>query len=424
MNNAKQITAKKNYKIHGVNFKDYIHGKRHGQEANKLEREAMADPFLQDAIDGYDSVQGSHSSAVEKLEKQLAPQTRRLDKRMWVWAAAAVLVLLIGIPLLLWQPGAKKDITVASSEPVKQESEIRTPAPQKDSVLVADNLARKTERKITPEPRIPQETTEEIAEAEPQKTLSLAPQNIDVQPEKKYADTKKAEEIPVQAEVSQPAVTGQLQGKVAGVAVSRQQAERNILIRGTTSLSGQKRISGRIVDETGEPIIGATITSKDNKFGATTDIDGNFHLTIPQKENETLLASYVGMKPQEIPLKENVGDVVMKSDDMALNEVVVVGYGTQKKQAVTGSATKIKAISPFGENEFRTYFEENYDKKICTQQPVSFVVEFYVDTNGHPGSINIKENNCPQLELEIKRLLLGSPQWSETDRRVTLKMEL
>lgn len=91
-----------------MNFKDYIKGQRHGKEANQWERKAMDDPFLQDAIDGYDSVEGDHLSVIEKLEKRVSTTRRGISRPLWIWAAVAVIVLLIGIPLLLLLPEQKK----------------------------------------------------------------------------------------------------------------------------------------------------------------------------------------------------------------------------------------------------------------------------------------------------------------------------
>ncbi|HBF96037.1 MAG TPA: hypothetical protein DDW66_07095, partial [Porphyromonadaceae bacterium] len=84
------------------------------------------------------------------------------------------------------------------------------------------------------------------------------------------------------------------------------------------------------MDEIGEPIIGATVNVKNTHLGAVTDMDGKFRLTVPKDEKGMLVASFIGMKNVEMPLKEHLGDVVMKSNDMALDEVVVVAFGTQK----------------------------------------------------------------------------------------------
>ncbi len=398
-----QITTNK------VNLKDYIHGKRHGKEANRLEREAMNDSFLQDAIDGFDSVPGDHIAAIEGLEKQLAPQSKRIDKRVWIWAAAAVFVLLIGIPFLLRQPNLK-DIQVASSETVKQE-ETTVLSPEKDTVLVADHSLPKQE-----EEKIVTAAPKEIAVQEIEVSKPVVTERADEVTEQEAAYPRQPERVVTTIEPEQISVARAVQ--------PRKEAFQGT-VAGVTTTSSTKTISGKIVDETGEPIMGATINIKDTQLGAVTDIDGKFHLTVPKEEKSNLIASYVGMKNVEIPLKDNVGDVMMKSDDMALEEVVVVAHGTQKRKSVTGSVSQVKDTIPvFGETEFKKYFKENYDKAICANETISVKVEFYVNGQGQPGSIVIKEISCPGIEIEIKRLLLGSPHWSETDWKVTLNMTI
>ncbi len=71
-----------------------------------------------------------------------------------------------------------------------------------------------------------------------------------------------------------------------------------------------------------------------------------------------ILSHQASLRNTENPLKENMGDIVMKSDDIALNELVVTGHGTQRKRTITGVATLSKEIHPtFGETEFKQYFE-------------------------------------------------------------------
>jgi TonB-linked SusC/RagA family outer membrane protein len=102
------------------------------------------------------------------------------------------------------------------------------------------------------------------------------------------------------------------------------------------------KISGTIVDASGEPIIGASVLVKGTKLGATTDIDGNF--AISNVNGSTLVISYVGMKTQEINISGKTHiDVVMQDNTEMLSEVVVVGYGTQKKETMTGAVTAIGA---------------------------------------------------------------------------------
>ena len=107
-----------------------------------------------------------------------------------------------------------------------------------------------------------------------------------------------------------------------------------------TTQSGQtKKITGTIKDENGEAVIGANVSVKGTTTGTITDIDGNFSLEAQQ--GATLLISYIGYETQEITVgSQSVYSIRLSEDSQALDEVVVIGYGTQNRQAITGSITK------------------------------------------------------------------------------------
>jgi TonB-linked SusC/RagA family outer membrane protein len=96
-------------------------------------------------------------------------------------------------------------------------------------------------------------------------------------------------------------------------------------------------ITGSIVDDKGEKLPGVTVLIKGTQRGTTTDTEGRFSLSVPTRET-TLVFSYVGFLSQEITVGNRTKiDVVLKGDDKTLDEVVVVGFGTQKKESVVGS---------------------------------------------------------------------------------------
>ena len=102
-------------------------------------------------------------------------------------------------------------------------------------------------------------------------------------------------------------------------------------------------VSGVIKDATGEPVIGVNVTVKgDATTGSISDIDGRYHLRLPQKQ-VTLVFSFIGYKTQEKVLEANVNtlDVTLAEDNEMLDEVVVVGYGTMKRKDLTGSVSHI-----------------------------------------------------------------------------------
>ena len=110
------------------------------------------------------------------------------------------------------------------------------------------------------------------------------------------------------------------------------------------SVSAQNvTVTGTVTDKTGETVIGASVVQKGNTSNGTiTDIDGNFSLSVPA--NSTLVFSYVGMTSQEIPLKGKTKvEVVMEDDAQALEEVVVIGYGSVKRKDLTGSVATVNS---------------------------------------------------------------------------------
>lgn len=99
-------------------------------------------------------------------------------------------------------------------------------------------------------------------------------------------------------------------------------------------------VKGIVKDNFGEPIIGANVTEKGTTNGMITDLDGNFSLTV--QKNSTLVISYIGYVTQEIPIKGNANlNITLKEDSKALEEVVVIGYGTARKSDVTGSIASV-----------------------------------------------------------------------------------
>ncbi len=289
-------------------MKDYI-SNREGEEANQLERRSMNDPFLRDAIDGFDSVEGSHLSVIRKLEEQIGGKKEKKSSNPgpWIWIVVLIAALLAASPFL-WKT-IRQTIENAGQKHSNQNLSIDENIPaSRDSALHADHFVN-------------EESTSQ-SDSLPYKEEKSSPLSI---PEK--SDQKKAISIP-------PTLT------------SEESEESNIAK------------SPELQEKTTDTTVNQTIESKN-----------------PSESQEN------------------------------------------KTQITHTSST-------FGENEFISYFKRNYDRSLCEGQTISFVVNFYVSPTGHPGNIAITENNCPEMATEIKRLLLGSPIWSKTNRRVTLQINL
>lgn len=117
----------------------------------------------------------------------------------------------------------------------------------------------------------------------------------------------------------------------------------------TTTVQQTKKITGNVTNTAGEPIIGATVLEKGNTTNGTiTDIDGNFTINLPA--NATLSISYIGYITQEIQVGYQTSfKVVLKDDTKTLDEIIVVGYGSQKKANLTGAVSSVKMDEALGD---------------------------------------------------------------------------
>ena len=109
-----------------------------------------------------------------------------------------------------------------------------------------------------------------------------------------------------------------------------------------------QEIGGNVVDATGEPVIGATVMEKGTSNGTVTDFDGNFKLKVAA--GKTLTFSYIGLQTQELPAADGM-KVTMQDDALALNEVVVTGYTTQRKADLTGAVSVVSVGELAKQNE-------------------------------------------------------------------------
>ena len=108
----------------------------------------------------------------------------------------------------------------------------------------------------------------------------------------------------------------------------------------STVMMAQNKVSGTVLDATGEPLIGVSVLEAGTSNGVVTDFNGDFSITV--KQNAKLTFSYVGYLSQTIPAKNGM-KVTLEEDNKVLNEVVVVGYGTMRRKDVTSSITTVQA---------------------------------------------------------------------------------
>jgi TonB-linked SusC/RagA family outer membrane protein len=144
----------------------------------------------------------------------------------------------------------------------------------------------------------------------------------------------------VNLDVRNKSVTEALNSALKNTGLSYSIQDKVIVILSEERLRQQQEerlLSGIVKDALGDPIPGVTVSVKGTTTGTITDIDGNFSMNVPENA-EILVFSFVGMRTQEVPVGNmSTFDIVMQEDILGLDEVVVVGYGTQKKINLTGA---------------------------------------------------------------------------------------
>jgi len=149
-----------------------------------------------------------------------------------------------------------------------------------------------------------------------------------------------------------------------------------LLLFNTITFAQQKTISGKVTDSSNEPTPGVSVVVKGTTIGTITDIDGNYSLTVTDASSE-LVFSFIGMKSQTIKIgSQSTINVMMEADVSDLEEVVVVGYGVQKKKLVTGATAQVKG---------EALEQRNSTSALQAMQGQSAGVSI-TSTSGQPGS--------------------------------------
>ena len=136
------------------------------------------------------------------------------------------------------------------------------------------------------------------------------------------------------------------------------------------------KVTGKVTDNLNEPMIGVSVLEKGTTNGVITDLDGNYALSA--SEGSTIVFSYIGYVTQEKKAVAGTMNIILKEDSKTLDEVVVVGYGVQKKESLTG------AIAAIGADEIATTKTENLISNIQGKMPGLLIRQ----KTGEPGTFD------------------------------------
>ena len=402
---------------------DYIRGLRKGKEAHRLEKESMQDPFLADAMDGYNQVEGNHEQRIEKLRMQVsAHSAKKKNTYAITWSIAACLIIGFGISsYFLFLKKSMTDEVFIAEESVS--TKLAEPAAPPTPAIPATPTVPATPQKeialATTKVKTDSTPVSEITARQANKKDMIARIQATSQPQQGVLVAT----VPVMEEVSEE--TAALQEVVATMDTFESESDKKMKLAKVATILPQKNmIKGRVTDEKGEPLIGASVTYKGTNIGTITNMNGEFSL-VKKDDKKRLTAQFIGYDPVEIRVDTSRTMLIaMNENKQALNEVVVVGYGAKKnKKSVTagtvvnGNEQANKDITPqpvIGKRSYQKYLKENLvrptDEK-CAQVKGKVVLTFLVNKEGRPFSIKVKENLCESSDKEAIRLIQEGPDW-------------
>jgi len=382
---------------------DYIRGARKGKEAHRLEKEAMRDPFLADALEGYSRVGNGADEQIEELRRRIRARAVRKRNHAVVWSIAASLLIgvCIGSYFLFQEKPLSDEARMAMEQAVhpkplsvyeEEKKDELAEAVIKDSAGPSKKLISENKKKkmLAPSSEVPQVMTQELMEEALEATIDDRPSAMD---KKMVMRASVANDSSFNAKV---AVVGKVRGKVT--------------------------------DPSGEPLVGATVRVKGTNQGTISDENGDF--TLKTDGNRELSVDYIGYESVVLPA-DTTKDllIAMNVDDATLDEVVVVGYGSQPKSSVTGAIMSLKMSGTpqpsIGRKAFRRYLKENLvhpSDKECARAKGKVILTFRVDKDGRPESISVKKGLCASADKEAIRLIEEGPDWTIGDEPVEVSI--
>jgi len=419
----------------------YKNGQLTEKEMHALERKALNDPFLADALEGMESI------SEENLSQDIAELNRRVlkQKRSILFTplriAAGVILIAASVIVLYQLTPETKTIALKSEKPsspvvepkkepstetkkVQPKQEEKIAAVKKDQgpkthnalgeksqpavsklIEAKTDIAEKTEV-AKPKGEVQSEVTIAQTLSAPEKKseevkpeLKDAPVAIAVQPTQELANEDAQKEKAASRARRSTAKAPQYQGG-AGLAKANQATNRSI--------------SGRVVSaEDGEPLPGVNVIIEGTTEGTVTDASGNFTMQTAS-ESQRLVFSFISMKTQEEDIKgRDKIDVTLKQDASQLSEVVVSGFSAKRDD---DTEPIVHLASPIGGmRAYNKYLDANvrYPQQALTNNIKGKVkVEFSVKTDGSLDDYKVVKGLGFGCDEEVIRLIKDGPKWS------------
>ncbi|HTE31416.1 MAG TPA: TonB family protein [Chryseolinea sp.] len=447
----------------------YLSGKLTPAEMHALERKALDDPFLAEALEGAtETSPEAFEDDISALQSQLRERTQRsrtLTVSPWAWPLriAAGLLLIVSATVViirLSDDESRNDLAVNTQKREVPEASTDKPGPSRDSTenesALADESTTTEKREGLLEQADKKDKQAAVAEPKPQRletneevrgkiagvdvksspaTDNSAPsgagkaKDSDAVPEAK--EVHAAAEIAAEQELAQvttppvlsssppsPATPSRImrdedrsdaRKKSAGASAFSDDVARS-------ARSARRVIKGQVTSTDGSELPGVNVNIKGTNMGTVTDINGYFKIPV-DKPDTTLVFSFIGYgSTEKSPGKESELKVTLAEDATQLSEVVVTGYGVERNNGEITSDLEL-AGPVGGKKEFKQYLERNmqYPKQAADAKIEGRVtIQFTVETTGALSDFTVIKGIGGGCDEELMRLIKTGPKWSPT----------
>ena len=381
----------------------YLKGLLSNRERHGLEQEMMQDVFDDEAFEGLSQLSGNEfdsdmGSLMGRMDQRLNPEKKIY--RIPLFRIAAGILLIAGLGTVLYMLLKPPQVEMITQQVTKEEAP-ETVIPSAPEIKEVDSRAENGQQGII---------------LKSVKDTEQPSQSVERIEEKSEIVSEEIQGIPKTEEATQ-------------LAAPQLSDEYQPLEDSIKEYPAVQYVTGRVLGVNREALAGVSITEKGTTRGTISDIDGNFRLQV-KNTGTRLTLSYVGYKQVELPTSAIAGKEISLDEDLvALNEVVVIGYGSRSKvrsdraaetakKAQTATPAPYIYSKPVPPGETMLQFEKWVEERIDTDKFMDLLPGNYkirltlmINADGSPGNITVKNDVPEVVSEEYKRIVAQSPVW-------------
>jgi TonB family protein len=429
----------------------YLRGEMSPAEMNALEKKALQDPFLADALEGAQQLApGDFAEDLNHLQHTLNKRIQKRSKGLiWLARIAAGLLLLGVSTYVIVLISNRADEKASENLALNKKQEVPSATPDNDAPSPAAD-STKMQKDEHPSANQPERTgKEKLSEARGQKDQSTdqaaaekpkADIKDDLGTEKKepqqaFEAETTAEAVPPEKEIAQGAAEdspvlsrrAEADKEKADAAVneeSKRDASKSISGARAKGLSNSYTVNRKIIhgkvtfSEDGMGLPGVNVLVKGSNEGTVTDSQGNYEIPV-EGTQPTLLFSFIGFANKELQVKSEQLDVQLDADVSELSEVVVVGYGADGATSSPTPAVMELATPAGGRKAFKQYLESNLqypEQALKNEVEGKVTIQFSIGMTGQLTDFRVIRGIGYGCDDEVIRLIKAGPKWHPTKK--------